>query len=292
MRRASDDGSTTAAFAESLDGGSDDDDEGSEDEESKDKTPPITPTRSTAAASSSESAAPEKPKRKTRLRRRDVESIRRVISSPETTDDDAGILAQAEAAKKADKSGRRDRRSLIRRSSGALPDPSLGDLDSDLPSAEVGDKSLRLSSSSITSSTNRGARRAFTYRRATANASEGDLVAKVVVEIRSFVGNSFRPVLLTFRDSLEQFLAKATLRHSNLPVVSFVYEAPNSCSSSDSSSSALPGSASSPRREGSKEEKGKRVTVHDEEEFETFKRWALHQRERVTIDIWLIAGVY
>lgn len=109
----------------------------------------------------------------------------------------------------------------------------------------------------------------------------GERVARVVIEIRSLVGNVSRPLLLTFLDSFDDFLAKAALRHTN-PVTAFIYEAtPSEGAASQQQPSSTSNADSKPRR----------VTVHSEEEFDVFKQWALQQRER-TIDIWLVTGVF
>jgi hypothetical protein len=74
-------------------------------------------------------------------------------------------------------------------------------------------------------STSKGSRREFTFHKGKANISDGDLVSKVAVEVRSFVGNVSRPLLLNFRDTFADLLGKADLRHESSPVVSFFYDA-------------------------------------------------------------------
>jgi hypothetical protein len=132
-------------------------------------------------------------------------------------------------------------------------------------------------------STSKGSRREFTFHKGKANISDGDLVSKVAVEVRSFVGNVSRPLLLTFRDTFDDFLGKAGLRHENSPVVSFVYEAPRA---PDTDSTTTPAAATTAVV------KGEKLVVEDDEGFDAFKRWALRQSERATIDVWLFVGVY
>lgn len=112
-------------------------------------------------------------------------------------------------------------------------------------------------------------------------------MSKVAVEVRSFVGNVSRPLLLTFRDTFDDFLGKAGLRHENSPVVSFLYEAPRSSPpSGESTTTPTPAAATTAVV------KGEKLVVEDDEGFDAFKRWALRQSERATIDVWLFVGVY
>lgn len=272
-----------------------------------------------AAAKQRQSPKPTT-RRKSRLRRKDVQSMRRVASSPDNNNGggDEATTTKAAAKRPTASSSSRSAFGLRRSSEPSAAEAELsstssssdsspsttanGDLftssstlslahllhassSSSSPSSSSTLSTSPPSSSSL--STSKGSRREFTFHKGKANISDGDLVSKVAVEVRSFVGNVSRPLLLTFRDTFDDFLGKAGLRHENSPVVSFLYEAPRSSPpSGESTTTPTPAAATTAVV------KGEKLVVEDDEGFDAFKRWALRQSERATIDVWLFVGVY